>query len=72
MDLPLQILVFASHGILTSEAGPTGYLLLQCIHTYIVFDMYILLEVHTVDMIASGQDALNMFSILLNVCCCCI
>ena len=33
-----------------------------------MFNLYLALEVQTINMIASGQETLDMLSILLNVC----
>ena len=44
-----------------------GYQLLQCIHSYVVLDMYAALEVHTEETIAAGEAAFVEFEKLLKV-----
>ncbi|KAG8220742.1 hypothetical protein J3R82DRAFT_2155 [Butyriboletus roseoflavus] len=61
-----KILVFASHGVLTEQDNCAGYLLLRCIRAYVMFDLYIALEVQTSNTITSGQEALTSLSVLLN------
>lgn len=67
--LPNQLIVFAAHDVLpnTNECK-TAYLLLRCICAYLEVDLYAALEVHTTETIAAGQEALQYFSELMNVC----
>ncbi|KAJ3548840.1 hypothetical protein NM688_g5244 [Phlebia brevispora] len=59
-------IVFAAHSVVTEEASPLGYLMLQCIRAYLEHDMYLGLEVHTKETIALGRAALYRFAELLH------
>lgn len=63
----IQIIVFASHNILTEELTPRGYLLLQLIRSYLELDMYASLTVHTDTMLAAGRKEMLIFDKLLKV-----
>ncbi|KAG1856505.1 hypothetical protein C8R48DRAFT_749127 [Suillus tomentosus] len=61
-----KLVVFAAQNILTRTESKLGYLLLRCIHHFVMFDMYAALEVHTEDTIAAGRETLREFSTLLD------
>lgn len=57
--------LFALHNVLTDTQG---YLLLQCLQSYLELDMYASLEVHTEQTLKDGRQELKHFSLLINVC----
>lgn len=61
------MLVFATHNLLREDNDPLGYLLLRCLRSYLVVDMYAAMEVHTEETIASGRAMLSQFGTLINV-----
>ncbi|KAG2096721.1 uncharacterized protein F5147DRAFT_747547 [Suillus discolor] len=64
VDDQWQIL-YASHNILTHSKDRASYALLQCITSYLELDMYILLDVHTTDTIATREAELLVYQKLL-------
>ena len=65
----LQVLLFVMHNVLLEKKNPLGYLLLCCLQSYLVIDMYAALEVHTEDTIAAGRKEILKFSCLIQVRC---
>lgn len=63
-----QMIVYATHNILTEADCPLGYLLLRCVRLYLELDMYASLEVHTTETISSGRHTHLAFAALLRVC----
>jgi hypothetical protein len=59
--------IYAAHTVLLKDESPLGYLLLRCLRSYIVLDMYAALEVHTTETIAAGRAEVLRFSALMNV-----
>lgn len=47
---------------MTEAACPLGFKLLRCLHSYLVVDMYMALEVHTDDTLAAGRAAVGRFT----------
>jgi len=60
----VQIALFVLHNILVDSRG---FLLLQCLCSYLELDMYASLEVHTTHTLADGQAELKNFSNLMKV-----
>ncbi|THH10264.1 hypothetical protein EW146_g8426 [Bondarzewia mesenterica] len=60
-----KIIIFASHNIFDAWSNKQEYLLLQCIRSYFVLDMYAAFDVHTDDTIAAGEQALLKFEDLI-------
>ncbi|KAF7969796.1 hypothetical protein HWV62_25973 [Athelia sp. TMB] len=56
-----QVIIFALHNVVTRAACPNGYLLLKCMRSYLVVDMYFALEVHTETTIQAGKEAVVSF-----------
>jgi hypothetical protein len=63
----MQMVIFATHNIITHSEHPAGYLLLKVLRSYIALDMYAALEVHTAVTIAAGRKELLRFSKALKV-----
>ncbi|KAG1774375.1 hypothetical protein EV702DRAFT_1180794 [Suillus placidus] len=62
------LIVFVAHDILlNTDECKIAYLLLQCIRAYLKVDLYAAVEVHTMETIATGCEALQYFSELMNV-----
>jgi hypothetical protein len=61
------MLPFTTHNILTKRDSPLGYQMLQCLRSYLNLDMWVSMEVHTVDTIKEGRKELLRFSELINV-----
>ncbi|KAG1887716.1 hypothetical protein F4604DRAFT_1877523 [Suillus subluteus] len=61
-----KLIVFASHNIFNHEQDLEAYLLLRCIRSYVEFNMYVSLDVHTEDTINDGQKALATLMELIN------
>ena len=59
--------MYATHTELLEDDTPLGYLLLQCLCSYVVMDMYAALEVHTSETIANGRAEVLKFSVLIKV-----
>ncbi|KAG1730407.1 uncharacterized protein EDB91DRAFT_1085462 [Suillus paluster] len=53
-----KLIVFAAHNVFKRDLDPQAYLLLHCIRSYVEFNTYALLEVHTEDMIRDGRNTL--------------
>jgi hypothetical protein len=53
--------------VLSEAESPLGYLLLRCLRSYLVIDMYAGLEVHTTETIAAGRAEVLNFSSLMKV-----
>jgi len=51
--------------VLLEEENPLAYILLRCLRSYTVLDMYAALEVHTSETIAAGQAEVLQFSSLM-------
>ncbi|KAI6095461.1 hypothetical protein F5141DRAFT_1191310 [Pisolithus sp. B1] len=60
-----KIVVFACHDILLQNTEKEGYLLLHCLRASIEFDLYTVLELHTVHLLAAGQEAVSTFNVLM-------
>ncbi|KAG0692246.1 hypothetical protein DFH29DRAFT_985855 [Suillus ampliporus] len=60
-----QMIIYATHNILTEHDSPLGYLLLQCTRLYIEMDIYAALEVHTADTIKEGRHTVQAFTALM-------
>lgn len=61
------MLPFTTHNVLTKKDSPLGYLMLQCLRSYLNLDMWVSMEVHTTDTIKNGRKELQCFSKLNNV-----
>jgi hypothetical protein len=61
------MLPFTTHNVLTEKDSPLGYLMLQCLRSYLNLDMWVSMEVHTTDTIKNGQKELLQFFKLINV-----
>ncbi|KAG1829817.1 hypothetical protein EV424DRAFT_1343975 [Suillus variegatus] len=59
-DISKQFL-FAAHNVLTKQKSKAGYMLLQCIASYLVVDMYISLNTQTESTLAAGEAAYSDF-----------
>ncbi|PCH43343.1 hypothetical protein WOLCODRAFT_86231, partial [Wolfiporia cocos MD-104 SS10] len=59
------IVIFGAYNILTPQKHPKGYLLLQCLRSYLNLDMYLGLEVHTSETITAGEKELLTWSKLI-------
>ena len=53
--------------VLSEDKCPLGYLMLRCLRSYLVIDMYAALEVHTEDTIAAGRAEILTFAALMKV-----
>jgi hypothetical protein len=62
-----QVLIFASHHILTQVQCPIGFLLLKLLRSYLELDMYASLTVHTDVTIALAKEELLRFNDVLQV-----
>ncbi|KZP29511.1 hypothetical protein FIBSPDRAFT_727366 [Athelia psychrophila] len=58
-----KVILFATHNVITEAACPLGYLLLKCLRSYLVVDMYVALEVHTQTTIQAGRAAVLAFGV---------
>ncbi|KAG9310467.1 hypothetical protein JVU11DRAFT_9611 [Chiua virens] len=65
-DITKQIL-YAAQNVLTRQADLAGYLLLQCIASYLRYHTLILLDVHTEQTLEDGEAELLKFQGLLDV-----
>jgi hypothetical protein len=54
--------------VLDEDSDPHGYLLLQCLRSYLELDMYTALEVHTSETIADGRKEILKFESVMKVC----
>ncbi|KAG1730131.1 uncharacterized protein EDB91DRAFT_1239146 [Suillus paluster] len=61
-----KLIVFAAHNVFDCDMDPEAYLLLCCIRSYVGFNIYASLEVHTEDTIKDGQEALSKLTELLD------
>ncbi|KAG1813073.1 hypothetical protein DFJ58DRAFT_850692, partial [Suillus subalutaceus] len=61
-----KLIVFATHDIIDQATHTLPYLLLRCIREYVNIDMYATLEVHTLETIAAGRQAIKEFTQLLD------
>ncbi|KAG2039785.1 hypothetical protein BDR03DRAFT_933074 [Suillus americanus] len=61
-----KLIVFAAHNVFNHDTHPEAYLMLHCIQSYMVFNMYASLEVHTKDTINNGQEALSKLTELMD------
>ena len=61
------MLLFTTHNVLTEKNSSLGYLMLQCLRSYLNLDMWVLMEVHTENTIRKGCKELLCFSKLINV-----
>ncbi|KAJ7065749.1 hypothetical protein C8F01DRAFT_1228972 [Mycena amicta] len=57
-----KMIVFAAHNLLEDELG---LLLLECIRSYVVLDIYLALEVQTDETVAEGRQELQKFGKLI-------
>lgn len=62
-----QLIIFATHSVITAEACPLGYLLLRSIRHFQLIDMYAALNVHTEDTITRGDETIQAFGRALEV-----
>ncbi|KDQ51821.1 hypothetical protein JAAARDRAFT_62330 [Jaapia argillacea MUCL 33604] len=62
-----KLVLFSAHNILDLASDQEGYLLLQCLRSYLELDMYTALEVHTELTIKAGREEMNRFSGLIEV-----
>jgi hypothetical protein len=53
--------------VLIEDENPVAYLLLRCLRSYSILDMYAALEVHTSDTIAAAEAEVLRFSSLMRV-----
>ncbi|KAI6018448.1 hypothetical protein BKA83DRAFT_4495953 [Pisolithus microcarpus] len=60
-----KMVVFACHDVLLQNTEKEGYLLLHCLRAYIEIDLYTVLELHTVNLLAAGWEALSTFNVLM-------
>lgn len=58
---------FISHQVLTRKNSHLGYLLLRCIRSFQILDMYLMMEVHTEATIAAGRGELTILATLMQV-----
>ncbi|KIJ60717.1 hypothetical protein HYDPIDRAFT_177273 [Hydnomerulius pinastri MD-312] len=49
------------------EANPGGYLLMRCLRSFLILELYTSMEVHTSDTLAEGEAELLRFSKLMQV-----
>ncbi|KAG1720903.1 uncharacterized protein EDB91DRAFT_1240362 [Suillus paluster] len=61
-----KLIVFAAHNVFDCDTDLEAYLLLRCIRSYVEFNMYALLEVHTEDTINNGWEALSKLTGLMD------
>ncbi|KAG1761725.1 hypothetical protein EDD22DRAFT_619601 [Suillus occidentalis] len=61
-----KLIVFAAHTVFDRDTDPEAYLLLRCIRSYVEFNMYASLEVHTEDTINNGREALSKLTGLMD------
>jgi hypothetical protein len=59
--------IFVSHNVIDSNKHPDGYMLLRCLHAYLNLNMYTGFNVHTIETIAAGENALEVFAELMKV-----
>ncbi|KAG1901609.1 uncharacterized protein F5891DRAFT_1187480 [Suillus fuscotomentosus] len=64
-DIAKQML-YAAQNILTCNEDTVGYVLLQCIASYLQLTMYIVLNVHTEATLAAGEAELLVFEMHLH------
>jgi hypothetical protein len=53
--------------VINSNKHPDGYVLLQCLRAYLNLNMYTGFNVHTMETIAAGENALEVFAELMKV-----
>jgi hypothetical protein len=53
--------------VIDSNKHPDGYALLQCLRAYLNLNMYTGFNVHTMETIAAGENALEVFADLMKV-----
>ena len=61
------MLIFVSHNVINSNKHPDGYVLLRCLHAYLNLNMYTSFDVHTMETIAAGENALEVFAEIMKV-----
>ena len=61
------MLIFVSHNVINSNKHPDGYVLLQCLHAYLNLNMYTGFDVHTMETIVAGKNALEVFAEIMKV-----
>jgi hypothetical protein len=66
-----KVVIYAVHTELLESENPLGYLLLRCLRSYVILDMYAALEVHTAETIGAGRAEVLKFSALMKVCSLC-
>lgn len=66
-DSLFQVVLYALHTVLLEDENPVAYLLLRCLRSYSILDMYAALEVHTSDTIAAAEAEVLRFSSLMRV-----
>ncbi|KAG2354182.1 hypothetical protein BDR07DRAFT_1494951 [Suillus spraguei] len=62
----LKLIVFAVHNVSNCDMDLEAYLLLCCIRSYVEFNMYASLEVHTEDTINNGWEASSKLTGLMD------
>ena len=62
-----QVLIFASHHVLTQANCPNGFLLLKLLRSYLELDMYASLTVHTDVTLKLGKEEFLRFDETLRV-----
>ncbi|KAG2034064.1 hypothetical protein BDR03DRAFT_870910, partial [Suillus americanus] len=62
-----KLIVFAAHNVFKRDLDPQAYLLLHCIWSYVEFNTYALLEVHTEDTIRDGRNTLLELTELMDI-----
>lgn len=60
--------MFAAHNLLPKDTNPSGYLLLQCLRSYLNIRMFADFDLHTEETISAGRKELKeKFSRLMEV-----
>jgi hypothetical protein len=62
-----QQILYTAQNVLTYQADPAGYALLQCIASYLRYHQYILLDIHMEQTLKEGEAELLVFQDLLDV-----
>lgn len=53
--------------MIDANEDPEGYMLLQCLRAYLNLNMYAGFNVHTMETIAAGENALKVFADIMKV-----
>ncbi|KAG1756658.1 uncharacterized protein EDB91DRAFT_1233427 [Suillus paluster] len=62
-----KLIVFAAHNVFKRDLDSQAYLLLCCIQSYVEFNTYASLEVHTKDTIRDGRNTLLELTELMDI-----